>query len=281
MKRLLVLLLSLVILICAPLPVFAATPKIVDDAGLLSQTEIADLEAQAKSLSDRYSMDIVIVTVDSLDGQSSESFADDYYDQNGYGIGSDFSGILLLLSMEYRDWAISTCGEAIYALPDRSVQSVFSDISGYLSQDQYYPAFCAYLDALEPYLKAYIGGTPIDGAVDDFDGLGIYTPGALDTDATSNFQWYLQKIGIAFIIGAVVALVVVLIMRSQMNTAKSQHGAASYMNSSTYQIGLQQDIYLYSQIRKVRKSENNSGGGGSSVHRSSGGRSHGGGHGKF
>lgn len=285
MKRFLVLCLCLFILTCTPLSAFATAPRIVDDAGLLTQTEIADLETQAKALSDRYGMDIVIVTVDDLNGKSSESFADDYYDDNGYGIGLDFSGILLLLSTEYRDWAISTCGEAIYALTDYGVQRVFSEISGYLSQDQYYPAFCAYLDALEPYLKAYVDGSPIDGVAGNYDGSGIYIPGTQDDivhyEPVRDISWYSQKIGIAFVIGAVVALIVLLIMRSQMNTAKAQRGAASYMDSSTYHIGLQRDIFLYSQIKKVRKSENNSGGGGSSVHRSSSGRSHGGGHGKF
>jgi uncharacterized membrane protein YgcG len=65
-----------------------------------------------------------------------------------------------------------------------------------------------------------------------------------------------------------------------MNTAKAQHGASSYILKNTYKVGLQQDIFLYSQLRKVRKSENSTSGG-SSVHSSSGGRSHGGGHGKF
>ena len=76
-----------------------------------------------------------------------------------------------------------------------------------------------------------------------------------------------------------------MIMRGQMNTAKAQHGASSYMLKNTYKVGMQQDIFLYSQLRKVRKSENSSAGGhggsGSSVHHSSSGRSHGGGHGKF
>jgi len=266
MRRFLVLFLCLVILIGTPLPAFAAEPKIVDEAGLLTQTEIADLETQARELSDRYGTDVVIVTVDSLNGKSSESYADDYYDQNGYGIGTDFSGILLLLSMEYRDWAISTCGEAMYALTDHGVHSVFSEISGYLSQDMYYPAFRAYLDALEPYLEAYRSGSPIDGIAND--------------EPVRDIGWYFKKIGISFIIGVVAALIAVLIMRSQMNTAKAQHGAASYMDQGTYQIGLHRDIFLYSQLRKVRKSENSSSGG-SSAHRSSSGRSHGGGHGKF
>jgi len=285
MKRTFLLLLCLLLMVHTPLSAVAAAPKIVDNAALLTDSEMADLEELANALANRYGIDIVIVTVDSLGGKSSERYADDYYDYNGYGMGDDSSGILLLLSMEYRDWAISTCGEAMYALTDYGVQSVFSEISGYLSQGRYYPAFLAYLDALEPYLEAYRSGSPIDGVAGDHNSPGIYIPGTKDDtvhyEPGRDLAWYLQKIGISLIIGVVAALIAVLIMRSQMNTAKAQHGAASYMDSSTYQIGLQRDIFLYSQLRKVRKSENSSSGGGSSVHRSSSGRSHGGGHGKF
>lgn len=285
MKRILLLLMCLALLLGVSLPASAAGQKVVDIAGLLTDTEREDLESMARQLSELYNIDIVIVTVYSLDGKSSESYADDYYDQNGCGFGADRSGILLLLSMEYRDWAINTCGKAIYALTDYGVQHVFAEISGYLSQDQYYPAFCAYLEALNPYLDAYSSGNQIDGNLGNYDGPGTYIPGTredtIHLESTRDFSWYVKKIGIAFIVGVAAALIVLLILRSQMNTAKAQRGAASYVLPGTYQVEFQRDIFLYSQIRKVRKSENSSSGGGSSVHRSSGGRSHGGGHGKF
>jgi uncharacterized protein len=167
-------------MISTPLSVCALAPKVIDDAGLLTDSEIADLEQRARELADQYAMDVVILTVDSLNGEYVESYADDFYDQYGYGIGSDYTGLLLVLSMEYRDWAISTCGEAIYAFTDYAIQDVFSQISGYLSQDQYYYAFVAYLDALEVYMEAYRNGAPLDGFVDDYYGPGSYESGTQD-----------------------------------------------------------------------------------------------------
>lgn len=284
MKRIILLFLCLVLLLSTSLPVLASEQKIIDHAGLLDESEIEELELQARHLSTQYGMDIVIVTVPGLEGKSSESYADDFYDENGYGLDSDNSGILLLLSMEYRDWAISTCGKAIYAFTDYGIQSIFSEMSNSLSQDQYYLAFSKYLDALIPYLEAYAQGRPIDGNSSNYEGPGIYIPGTQDSvvhyEPIRDMKWYLQRVGISFIVGAVVSCIVLLILRSQMNTTKAQKNATSYMLSDSYRIELQQDIFLYSQIRKVRKSENSSGGG-SSVHRSSSGRSHGGGHGKF
>lgn len=290
MKRWILLSLCLVILISSSLSVSASPSKIVDDAGLLTDDEAAKLEEKARTLADIYKMDVVIVTVWSLDGKSSEAYADDYFDYNGYGIGDDYSGVLLLLSMEYRDWAISTTGNAMYALTDYGIQSVFSSISSYLSEDEYYLAFDSYLDALEPYFQAYATEDPIDGNTSSYDGPGTYIPGSRDEivyyPEQSNFNQYVKKFLVALVIGIIVAAVVLLIMRSRMNTAKPQKGARSYMMPGSYSLNRQQDLFLYSQLRKVRRSENNSSncgghGGGSSIHRSSSGRSHGGGHGKF
>lgn len=95
------------------------------------------MEEKAQALADAYRIDVVIVTVWSLDGKSSEAYADDFFDGNGYGYGQGNSGVLLLLAMEYRDWAISTCGDGIYALTDYGIESVFSQIAGSLSEDAY------------------------------------------------------------------------------------------------------------------------------------------------
>lgn len=288
MKKFLSVLICLALLFFSSFPVLAAPLKIVDDAGLLTAEQITRLEAKAQTLSEKYQIDLVIVTVWSLDGKTSEAYADDYFDYNGYGIGNDRSGVLLLLAMEYRDWAISTCGQTIHALTDHVIQSVFSAISGYLADDEYYLAFDAYLDALVTYLKNYANGTPIDDFASSYTGPGIYTPGAQDEviyyDEETGFHWSWEKFLIALVMGIITAGVTLLIMVRQMNTARKQQSADSYMKSGSYALNQQSDLFLYSQVRKVRRSENTSSGhhgGGSSVHRSSNGRSHGGGHGKF
>ncbi len=291
MKKWIAFCLCLIFLLPLGLRAHAAPPKIVDDANLLSDSEEAALEEKAQALAAKYQMDVVIVTVWSLDGKSSEAYADDYFDYNGYGIGSDYSGVLFLLSMEYRDWAISTCGDTIYALTDYGIQSVFSDIAGYLSDDQYYRAFNAYLDGLDPYFQAYAQGDPIDGKPGDYDGPGSYEPGTQEDvvhyPQKKDFLSELPgKLLIGLLIGLAAAGITLLILRGQMRTAKPQSGAKVYMCPGSYDLRQQQDVFLYSRIRKVRRSESSGGGGshgggGSSVHHSSSGRSHGGGHGKF
>lgn len=263
--------------LCPVLTVQAANPKIIDDAGLLRYDQIEALERKAQAITDACGMDVVILTVDGLDGAYIETFADDFYDFNDYGIGEEASGVLLVIAMDTREWAISTCGDAIYAITDYGIESLFGEMAWYLSDDDFYLAFDAYLDALPDYFEAYANGSPIDGWSGSYDGPGSYTPGTREEVVYYESD---PPFWLAPVIGAVLAAVVVLIMRSAMNTKRPQHSAVSYLDRDTDYVR-QRDMFLYSQVRKVRKQTQSSSGGGSSIHRSSGGRSHGGGHGRF
>lgn len=289
MKRLFSLLFCFLLILATAQTAFAAEPKIVDDADILTDSEEALLETKAQELVREYEMDVVIVTIPSLNGTFSSDYADDYFDYNGYGIGPDYSGVLLLLSMDEREWAISTCGDTIYALTDYGIQELFYSIAGYLSEDRYYDAFDAYLDELPYYFKAYQDGDPIDGYREPYDGPGTYEPAPGDDviyypHREPGLQDYLIRFLFALVIGAAAGGITLLILRGQMNTARPQSGAQSYMIPGSYNLRQYQDIFLYSNVSRTRKPERNSsggGGGGSSVHSSSSGRSHGGGRGGF
>lgn len=273
------LLLVLLILVGLSLNVSAVSDLalVVDNAGLLSTQEQAALEDKARSLGTEYGMDIVILTVDRLDGKRPQNYADDYYDYHGYGD----NGILFLLAMEERDWYISTCGDAIYALTDYGIQKLGDTVIPYLSDGDYYNGFDAYLNALPYYLESFQSGAPVDGYADYS---GDYYHGDQETIVYSQ-QKRSPNILLSLVIGMVVAAAAVLIMRASMNTKRMQYSASDYMNPGSFHLRTQQDIFLYSNVTKVRRQENNNssggGGGGSSVHTSSSGRSHGGGGGKF
>lgn len=257
-------------------------PKVVDNAGLLTDSQLSALEEKAAALWDSCRLDVVIVTVNSLDGKSVQTYADDYYDDNGYGYGDDYSGILLLLAMETREWYISTCGEANYIFTDYGLDEMGQEMLPQLSSGDYSGAFDTWLELIPIYCERYDSGRPIDGYV----GPDAYEPEGGDriVHATpSQGTTFVSRILIAVVAGAVVALVVVLIMGSRMNTAKAQKYAGQYMRNGSYHLHTHRDMFLYSRVSRTRKQESSGGsrGGGSSVHRSSGGRSHGGRGGRF
>ena len=230
---------------CTALSVSAYSSRVIDQAGLLESGEVEVLNGELRELSATYGLDIVYLTVDSLNGKSAMTYADDYYDSNGFGE----DGILFLLAMREREWYISTSGSAIRGLSDRELEQIEYEIVPYFSAGRYYDGFYRFLDILPDYLSA-------------------------------NRPERSVNLLISVVTGAVTAAVAVLVMRASMNTRRRQHSAADYLDQGSYHLRYQRDLFLYSRVSRVRRQENN-GGGGSSVHRSSSGRSHGGRGGRF
>jgi uncharacterized protein len=283
MKKICPILFALLLLLSLSLPVYAAEELpdyVVDNAGLLTAEEEEKLRQWIVEYNAELQLDIVIVTTYGTDGKGIQAYADDFYDRNGYGYGTDNTGILLLIDMESREWYISTCGEAIYIFTDYGLDQLGQTILPWLSEGAYYRAFQAWISALSPYVKAYHAGSPVDGYV---------PPDEYESPYGEEIYYYDDHVGvtvkpfpIALIIGLVAALVTILVMRSRMNTAKLQKNAANYLKAGSFRLRQHSDMFLYSRVTRTAKPKNNtSGGGGSSVHRSSGGVSHGGRGGRF
>ena len=291
MKRILKLLLPFLMAFALCLPVLAEEQRVFDNAGLLDEWEVSMLEDKIQDLRDTYDMDVVLLTLNSLDGKTAEGYADDYYDENGFGE----NGMLFLLDMDTRSWYMLTHGTAIYAVTDYGIQEIFSAIASDLSDGNYYDAFDGYLDELYTYFQAYADGKPIDGYRDDYTGPGSYEPGTRDDvvhypdyepSYDSGYVFYPAQIGVSLLVGAIIGLIALLIARRGMNTVKSKGSATDYVRQNTFRITGRQDIFLYSNVTKTRRDTDSGSsaghsGGGSSVHTSSSGHSHGGGGGHF
>lgn len=274
-KKITVLLICVLLLSALVLPISAQTGAYVtDDAGLLLPEEVASLEEKAAALSADYGIDTVILTVDSLEGQSAQNYADNYYDNHGYGD----DGVLFLLAMGEREWYISTSGSVIYALTDYGIQQVGEQVVACFAEGYWYTGLYEFLDQLPYYLDAYESGAPIDGYADYS---GEYYHGDqeeavyYEKESSPNFFYSLFA-------GLAAAGISLAVMRGSMNTKRSQRNAGAYLEENSWNLYQHRDLLLYSNVTKTRRQQQSSGGGGgSSVHRSSGGRSHGGGGGKF
>ncbi len=147
-------------------------PTVVDREHLLTDREAEALSQRLKEIGSEYRCDVVVVTVPRLDGKSAEAYADDFFDYNGYGYGAvpnaqgttiDGDGILLLLSMEGRDFAISTSGSAIKAFTDYGIQVYLEpQFLPYLSNNNFSDGFDAFADGCEYLLKTAREGVPYD-----------------------------------------------------------------------------------------------------------------------
>ncbi|MBQ3489524.1 MAG: TPM domain-containing protein [Clostridia bacterium] len=237
--------------------------RLVDEAGILTPSEETELLDLLNEISERQKLDIVVVTINSLNGQSSRDYADDYYDQHNYGFGSKKDGILLLLAMETRDYYISTSGYGIHAFTDAGIDRIEKSIVNDLSDGNYAEAFTTYAQLCDDYISQAKNGSP-------------YDTGNMPK-ADYNILQYLL---ISLAIGLVVALIVTGIMRSKLKSVRFKSGASDYVKQGSFVLTQSKDIYLYRHVTRRAKPKNENSGG-SSTHSSSSGRSHGGGGGKF
>lgn len=126
------------------------THKLYDFAGLLSKKKAQELSERLHSASK--TMDLVILTTNDTSGLSSEDFANQFYDRNHFGVGSQNNGILLLIDMDNRNVWISTTGEAAERFSPQKIDAMLDTITPYLSKGDY-------SGACEQFLSLSVGKT--------------------------------------------------------------------------------------------------------------------------
>ena len=121
----------------------AHPPRLVDNAGLLSQAEADSLRATLDQYSEELNFDIVVVTTNTLDGKTPRDYADDYFDYNGYGYGANRDGALFLryINGSSKEVWLSTSGEGIKAIRDADIESIFDDMEDDIRANRYGAAF--------------------------------------------------------------------------------------------------------------------------------------------
>lgn len=241
-----------------PLTVHAQAnqPRLVDNAGLLSDTEYQSLLSKLDEISNRQSFDVTIVTVSSMGGESAMNYADHFYEQANYGFGPNWDGTLLLVSMGERQWHISTSGFGITALTDAGLARIEDRILPDLSAGNFYEAFTTFADTVDQFVTSARDGRPVD-------------VGNMPRD-TSLVMIGFMAVGI----GIVVSVIIVGIMASKMKSVRAQRGACVYVKNNSMQLRDSRDLFLYRNVTRVPIPKNTSGG--SSTHTSSSGRSFGG-----
>ena len=242
----------------------AGKKSVIDDAGLIKASDEKELDKKIKNIQ-KDKFDVVILTVKSLDGKSAQDYADDYYDNNDYGLDNEKSGVLFLVSKGDRKYHISTKGAGIKAFTDYGIGRIKEEIKPYLSDGDYFDACDEFLNITKDFVKAYKDGTPYD----------------TDNPYNEEIDYVILEV-IALVIAFVIALLSVGIMRLRMNTAKPKGTAMEYIKKGSFKLTSEKDIFMYSTVTKTAKpKDNDNSAGGSTTHVSSSGSEHGGGGGSF
>lgn len=263
------------------LPVIAlADEQVIDNANLFSAGDVQQMEAIIERIESDHQVDMVVLTTYDVPDDYSESmwrirdYADDFYDNGGYGMGSDFSGMLILLDMNNRAIWLSTGGVMIEYINDSREEDILDRAYDHLSYGGYARGVQAALERVAYFMdKGRAEGTFLYDEATGKRLSGMYNA------LTSG------EIMLAGGLGAAAALVVFLCVSGSYNLSGSTYTYDRHANASIRFTREDERFVRQFVTRRLRNTNTGSHGGGrsggSGVHRSSGGRSHGGGGRRF
>lgn len=283
-KRTMRMLLLMLLILLLPVSALAEdAAQVIDDAGLFSAEEIRRMTEIIDRVESAHQVDLVVLTTRDTPYDPSDSlwrvrdYADDYYDNGGYGMGEDDSGMLILLDMNNRVMWLSTGGVMIDYINDDREEDILDHAYEKLRAGDYGGAMIAALDRVAHFMDAgrKEGFFRYDEATGKRIG-GIYN--ALTPMETA----------VAAIAGLVVAVAVYCAVSAAYNLKGSTY---AYDRAANTDIAFTQDDHAFLR-RYVRRTPIHTGGGpdghsgggrsgGSGVHTSRGGVSHGGGGRRF
>ncbi len=277
-KRLFAILLILALLLGLSSTALANDRRVFDYSDVIPAGSELILEETIVSLREETKLDWVILTVDDAQGLSSRDLADGFYLQNGFGVGSDYSGALFLIDFDNGELYITTCGKAIDYITDSRREAIFDKCFDLAVAGEYTSAAMTFLEQGEYYVAQ---GVPQDHYYID--------------EETGEVTQYRKPMSMGMIlVFAAASTVIALVFRFGVTRGYSIKGNAysyPFVNKSNLVLLNKNDLFQnkFVSTRRIPRTTNNGGGGGSfssgggggsRVHRS-GGRSFGGGGRKF
>ena len=271
MKKALCILISIVFILALMIPCVAADDHpafLTDKAGLLSESEAAELNSMLSEKSEKLQFTIAVVTIrdSSVTDDNIRDYTADLYDYSGYGYGAEHNGCLLLLNDYDRGWYIVGTGSGIQAINSEAIYIIFDQMKDDLKDNNYYGAFTTYADMAEKCVGFANSGKPLDNSTRKEYGYA------------EKFKLNTTALCVSLIAGIVIAIVVRSMIKSKYKPVKFNANAQDYLVNGSLKLTNQYDHFLYVNVSRVRKANDSSKGG---TFTSSSGTSHSGGGGHY
>ena len=218
---------------------------IFDNSDLLTFDEWEKLEARAADISKRHGCGVYVAFVDDFTeyGYGNDVYKTTYqlYHANELGMGENRDGIIILLSMADRDYAMFVYGENAEKAFDKYGQEQLEDtFLGYFGDNDWYNGVSSYLDTCDEYLTLAEEGNPVRKNT-----LPMYIIVVVASCAISGF--------------------ICLMLKQRMQTVHKKVEANEYVADGGLQLTEQYDRYTHTtETRSKINNDSDSGGGTSS-----------------
>ena len=247
--------------------------RVVDRAGVLDASSLAKLNAMADKVSEKYHCDVAVVFLSSIHGEDIVTYSDNYFLNNGYGMGAGRDGILLLITVSDREFNESTSGYATYAFTPYGLTNYLEPhFTRYLSRgnEDWAGAAEQFINDCGTLLEQARNGQPYD----------VPQPAQKSLKETAPLAALISAV-IGFFSGGIPAGA----MKRKMKSVAREYGAANYARGGL-NLRARDDRFLYANVARTPIPQHTEhrgsggGGGGSTLHVTSG-HTFGGSHGKF
>ena len=220
---------------------------ILDTSNLLSHEEWEELESRAEDISNRQHCGIYFAMVDDYtEYRDGSVFEVTYqlYHNNQLGVGDGRDGVIVLLSMEERDYAMFVYGEyAEYAFDEYGQEKLEEKFLGFFEYDDWYGGISHYLDACDEFLTKADEGDPV---------------------RPSYWENILLVTGLSCLVSGAVCF---WLLRS-MKTVRAKDKADTYVSKGGLHLTQQLDQFSHTTVTRTKIQKESSGG---STHSESGG----------
>lgn len=239
--------------------------KVYDFSNVLTDEEEQKLTDRMNSFTEKYKIDIVILTDNYQYTEDSQNttFATDFYDYNDFGINYEkYDGVMLFRNTYEQNpyFDAYSFGNAQLYFYDTRLSNTLDYIYDDIHSKAYYSGFNKFIDKMEEY---YNEGKLTDYYVDE--------SGFLQKQKTASY--YLKMIGLSMLIALVITGIIIYILIKKNKMVLKATKATVYMNKEKSKITNVQDNFITSNTTSYVISSDTSSGGG---HSSSGGSSGGG-----
>ncbi|MBO6060913.1 MAG: TPM domain-containing protein [Clostridia bacterium] len=203
----------------------ANAPRVVDNSGVLTAEQIEALTRKAKSISDKYGVDVVINTAPSDYNLGERNYTDAFYSVGGYGFGDNYDGIILTLFTDDNEAYMLHDGAGSKNISQVNETRLYQGIDGLVSGGNYYGAADRWLNYLDKTYRT--GRVPRTPAV-----------------------WSLRSAaaGIVSLIGSSIGAGKA---KRSMVTVRSAYDASEFLDRSSLQVAQTRDEFVNSSVSRV------------------------------
>ena len=217
---------------------------ITDAAGILTDAEWQSLEDKAEAISEKYQCAVYFVTVDDYTDYGSGDVYDvakEIYRDYDLGWGAEKSGVLLLLSMADRDYALIANGYGNTAFTDYGKDKLSDEFLDDFGDNDWAGGLEDYLGKSAEMLTLARDGSPLDEGSDP-----------------AIKYW---GVAIAVLLSCVLSFVVCFIFKANMESVVEKSEANAYVAQDSISFTAREDYFTHATETRTEIKKESSGGG--------------------